>query len=65
MMAEWATIEHQTGVAPPPLPPPIDLSEIVSKAVQEGSGVSRLGTTAFALDNSSVTPALQLRARVR
>lgn len=64
MMAEWATIEHQTGVEPPPLPPPINIAEIVKEAVQDASGVSRAEVTAFAIDSSPVTPALQLRARV-
>jgi hypothetical protein len=65
MMAEWATIEHETGVEPPPLPPPLELVEAVREATQEASGVSVLGTTAAVLDSSAVVPPLQLRARVR
>lgn len=63
MMAEWATIEHKTGVQPPPLPPPIDLAETVRAATHPTSGASWLGRTAFALDNSPITPPLQLRDR--
>jgi hypothetical protein len=64
-MAEWATIEHQTGVEPPPLPPPVNLAEAVAAATQETAGISQPGTAAVAMDYARTVPPIQLQGRVR
>eukprot|EP01045_Picozoa_sp_COSAG04_P028892 COSAG04_NODE_4606_length_1990_cov_3.144897_1_plen_106_part_00 len=41
--AEWATIEHASGVEPPPLPPPLDVEAAVRAGVQPLAGMSQSG----------------------
>ena len=64
LMADWATVEHATGVEPPAPPPAIDVAELLRQGTQETAGVSRQGSTAYMIDQFPATPAVQLQGRV-